>query len=1243
MSRPSAKESASMSRTRAWWQRVVRAWTVGALLLAASMGGVVAGVTPASGTEGDLASELVGWWKLDETSGTVAADSSGNDRHGAVVGATSWNGGDGFTFGGGANGSGNAITLPDNLLLGLEDVTVDFDVWVDPSLTTGNWFMYNLGNSATWPNGTGYLFTTNDSSNRLRSTIAEGGFGTEQSAARDGRMPTGQWRHVTYSIDGGTLASPGSARMYEDGVLVASNTNLTTNPGLMGEPDGTTTLNVLGRSAYPDDLSFKGRLRDFRIYSRALTAAEASASAADTNTEAAEADAAALDLGDTSAVTSDLTLATTGPRGTTIAWSSSDETVVEDDGTVHRPAFGQPDASATLTATVTRGDVSRPAGPFAVTVLAEEQDAAGKAQDAVAAIELVHADDVRGNLTLPASGLHGTTFAWSSGDPGVVTDTGEVTRPAYGSNPVDVPLTVTGTLDGATATRSIVVRVRPLPAPADYEAYAFAYFAGESTDQSEKIFFGASRGNDPLDYDVLNDGAPVLESQHGTQGLRDPFIIRSAEGDRFYLLATDLKAYPAVDFGQAQETGSKYIEVWESTDLVTWSEQRHVKVSSDFAGNTWAPEAFYDEDAGEYVVYWASALYPTTDTAGRDINTSYQRMMYATTRDFVTFSEPQPWIDVKRGTGRGMIDATVVQDGDTYYRVVKDEASMTPRQERSSDLRATVTGSLPTTTSSPGWQLVKEQVGVGQPNPWGGTFTQGEGPTVFADNEVADRWYMFIDQPSYHGGQGYLAFRTDDIASGSWQSVPTADLPSSPRHGTVIPVTQAELDTMRAAYQPDLLVESVSDATATTRQGTAPELPATVAAEMGDGSTGQVDVRWDDVDPASYAAPGTFTVDGTVVVGSADSPTATVTVTDAADPVVALTTGPADGQDGWWTSDPVLVTADATDDTGVESMETSLDGGPWVTSAGANRSVQVSGDGAHSVAARALDTTGNRSAATELELRVDATDPVSRATYDAAQRRLTVRAADATSGLARIETRTGSGAWTTYTGVLTLGQTATTVAYRAVDVAGNVEPANTVSVPAAGREQDVTSLAAAGPGEARHGAEVAVSVRVTGGSAAPAGVVRVVAGDRLVATGRLVDGRAWVLVDTADLGVGEHTLRVLYDGSETHAASSSALPLRVTRAASSTRVRVFRAADGRSAVARVRVRTDPAGQEPSRVRALLLRGDDVVRSRWLELSDSGNARWVVSARRPGAHVVRIVSPRSATVARSADSARVRLR
>ncbi|MDQ4051594.1 MAG: Ig-like domain-containing protein [Actinomycetota bacterium] len=1036
----------------------VRAWTTGAVALAAAMGGLVATGGAGQAVEGDLATDLVGWWKLDESTGAVAADSSGNGRNGSVVGSATWNAGDGFRFGGGANGGGNAIKLPDNLLAGLDEVTVDFDVWVDPGLT-GNNFIFNLGNAAVWPNGTGYLFVTDrDASGRLRATVAEngGGNGGEQSVSRAGGLTRGVWKHVTYSITGGTPAVPGTAELYDDGVLAASSATITTSPGLLGTPDGTTTHNYLGRSAYSGDRSFQGRLRDVRIYSRALTASEAARSAEDTNTAAAEADAAALSLGDTSAVVADLSLPATGPTGTTIAWASDNPAVIGNDGVVHRPASGQPDGTATLTATVTRGAVSRTA-TFAVTVLAEDLDDAGKAQAAVAAVDLVHADDVRGNLTLPTTGEHGAALAWESSDPSVVGAAGEVTRPAYGAAPVDVTLTVTATKNAATAQRSIVVRVRPLPQQADYEAYAFAYFAGESTDAGEKIYFGASTGNDPLDYDELNDGDPVLSSSFGTKGLRDPFIIRSPEGDRFFLLATDLKAYPAVDFGEAQETGSKYMEIWESTDLVHWSDQRHVKVSSDFAGNTWAPEAFYDDAAGEYVVYWASALYPTTDTAGRDIGTSYQRMMYATTRDFVTFSEPKPWIDVRRGTGRGMIDATVVKDGDRFFRVVKDEASMTPRQEWSTDLRATVTGSLPTTTSTPGWQLVKEKVGVGQPNPWGGSFTNGEGPTIFRDNENPDRWYMFIDQPSYHGGQGYLAFRTDDIGSGNWTSVPGAELPSSPRHGTVIPVTQAELDAMRSAYQPELLVASVGDVAVTTRQGTAPALPATVAATFGDGSTGQAAVEWDAVDPSAYGAPGTFTVSGTVASGSADDPVATVTVTDALDPTVAVDVAP-DGAAGWWVSDPVDVLVRASDDTGVASVETALDGGAWSSTPGDRASVIVAGDGRHVVAAKATDTTGNRSVATEFAVRIDGTEPVSRATYDDA-RQVTIRAADATSGVSLVEARVGAAGWTTYVGPITVGPEGGTVAYRAVDQAGNIETTNQIVVPAAVKATSSTQVA----------------------------------------------------------------------------------------------------------------------------------------------------------------------------------------
>jgi len=423
---------------------------------------------------------------------------------------------------------------------------------------------------------------------------------------------------------------------------------------------------------------------------------------------------------------------------------------------------------------------------------------------ATAALSIPGADDVRGNVTLPIEGANGTTVSWTSSDPAVVTTTGEVTRPATGAAEATVKVTATVTKGSSTATREFTLSVQPLPAPQELGAYFFPFFTGEATPTDEQITFATTRGDDPKSWLTLNDGAPVLSSDQGEKGIRDPFVMRSPDGDRFYMLATDLNIYARNgDFAASQIDGSRKLDIWQSNDLVTWSPLRQITVSSEYAGNTWAPEATWDPDRGEYVVYWASNLYPTASPSDRRVNESYNRMMMVTTRDFVTFSEPQPWIDVKRGDGRGTIDATVVRDGDTYYRFVKDEASMTVRQERSTDLTATVTGSLPTTTSAPGWQLVTEQIGVGQPNPWGGTFTNGEGPTVFEDNAEAGHWYMLIDQPGYHGGQGYMMFETRDIASGTWTSVLDATLPAHPRHGTVLPISAAEQQRLLAAYPTD--------------------------------------------------------------------------------------------------------------------------------------------------------------------------------------------------------------------------------------------------------------------------------------------------------------------------------------------------------------------------------------------------------------------------------------------------------
>ncbi len=65
--------------------------------------------------------------------------------------------------------------------------------------------------------------------------------------------------------------------------------------------------------------------------------------------------------------------------------------------------------TVTLTATITHGAVST-TKEFQVTVLEDGLDDAGKVQEALAAIELVHPDDVRGNLTLPTKGSSGTAI-----------------------------------------------------------------------------------------------------------------------------------------------------------------------------------------------------------------------------------------------------------------------------------------------------------------------------------------------------------------------------------------------------------------------------------------------------------------------------------------------------------------------------------------------------------------------------------------------------------------------------------------------------------------------------------------------------------------------------------------------------------------------------------------------------------------------------------------------------------------
>ena len=70
-------------------------------------------------------------------------------------------------------------------------------------------------------------------------------------------------------------------------------------------------------------------------------------------------------------------------------------------------------------------------------------------------------------------------------------------------------------------------------------AYLFVHFTGtESSPLHEQVYFSVSI--DGKRWELLNEGKPVLVSNVGERGVRDPFILRSPEEQKFFIIGTDL-------------------------------------------------------------------------------------------------------------------------------------------------------------------------------------------------------------------------------------------------------------------------------------------------------------------------------------------------------------------------------------------------------------------------------------------------------------------------------------------------------------------------------------------------------------------------------------------------------------------------------------------------------------------------------------------------------------------------------
>jgi hypothetical protein len=194
---------------------------------------------------------------FNETSGTTANDVSGNGWNGTLTGGAAWatgNSGNAVDL----DGTNGYVALPAGAVSSAEAIT--FATWVNLD-TVSTWsriFDFGSGTSK-------YMFLTpkNGATGTIRFEIRNGNAFSQIDGAA--ALPTGGWHHVAVTLDGST------GTLYVDGQKVGSN-----SVGIRPSHLGVTTQNWIGRSQFPDPY-LDGRVDDFRIYNRALSAAEVAA------------------------------------------------------------------------------------------------------------------------------------------------------------------------------------------------------------------------------------------------------------------------------------------------------------------------------------------------------------------------------------------------------------------------------------------------------------------------------------------------------------------------------------------------------------------------------------------------------------------------------------------------------------------------------------------------------------------------------------------------------------------------------------------------------------------------------------------------------------------------------------------------------------------------------------------------------------------------------------------------------
>ncbi len=623
------------------------------------------------------------------------------------------------------NGASNVIKLTDangnSLLTGMDEITISFKA--KPTSTSTSWLFYASpdNNTQTYQKEKylGVLYTGNLTVERYNNNGS-------RPASAYGAMPVNEWSDVLIVIKNGTT------ELYINGVKYSQASDYGLSDLL-----GKSSIAYIGQANWGSGEYATAYIDDFVIYNYAMEITD-------------------IELGDLSEVISDIALPASLDDGSKVTWESSNQLIISNDGKVTRPEGNS--ETVILTATITN-DTMTISKEFAATVI-------GKA--AIADTFTAYAE----NGTIRFTSSYGDITPY---DFYVALHNADGTLLKLNKNIYNGSFTVTdGTYkvscyiwDGATPKHELVKKTVKVAPELEMGAYLFTHFVGTESDATqEQVYFSVSQNG--TDWTTLNNNAPVLTSTVGELGVRDPHIIRGVDG-KFFIIATDLSIYNRRDdsnrWGTCQTSGSKNIIIWESDDLVNWSEARAVKVAKDNAGCAWAPEAVYDAERDMYMVFWASKT--------SDDGYATQRMYKSYTKDFVTFTDAEVYID---GGTISNIDTTITFDKGIYYRFTKNESKSTVTMMKSTSL-------------DDGWTTVDTYTL--------GDMTGYEGPTIYKTNGE-EKWCLLLD--NYAASAGYKPFVTDDLEKGNFTAASDFKFSSKYRHGTVIPITTAEYERLVETY-----------------------------------------------------------------------------------------------------------------------------------------------------------------------------------------------------------------------------------------------------------------------------------------------------------------------------------------------------------------------------------------------------------------------------------------------------------